>query len=258
MALAPSSAEIICSLGAADQLVGIGRFVTHPPEIQHLPRVGGLHDPDLEKIASLKPTLMILRGASASLERMCRDQNIRIYHDRTDSLASVFETIDQLGKLLGASDNAKKLNNGLKQKLDAIKSESATTPRPRVLLTLRSPDRLATITTVAANAYLSELIYLAGGENIFGDSDVSYPQVRLEEIIARNPDIIIEVMPGASIDDDRRLQLLNQWSRLSAVEAVSKGHVFFVTESYATIPSPRVVLMAERLAQIIAPVQASP
>ena len=258
IALAPSTAETICALGTADRLVGIGSYVTHPPSILRLPRVGGLYDPNLEAILALHPDLVILRGSSAPLEQLCTDHHIRIYRDRTDSLSSIFGTITDIGTLLGVADQADSLTADLRAALERIEQRGQGQPRPRVLLTLRSPARLGALTTVAGDAYLNDLIRIAGGDNIFADMQVPYPQVRLEEILTRQPDIIIEVMPGESIDADRRRVLMDQWRGLGSINAVRQNHVFFITDDFALIPSPRVALMAERLARIISSVRPSP
>ena len=69
--ISPNSAESICDLGACDRIVGVDKFCVYPPSLQHRPRVGGLFDPDLEKIVALRPDLVVLRGHSDTLERLC-------------------------------------------------------------------------------------------------------------------------------------------------------------------------------------------
>lgn len=258
IAIAPSSAEVICALGAEERLVGISSYVTWPQSLLTLPRVGGLHDPSLESIIAIKPDLVILRGSSTSLERMCADHDIRVYRDRTDSLPSIFTTITELGELLGAVDQADALKRDLRSQLDQIEMASRSDDPPAVLLTLRGPERLANVTTVAGDTYLNELIRIAGGRNIFGDTDAPYPQIRMEEIVARQPDVIIELLPGLSIDDAQRDALLAQWQPFDSIKAVRAGEVRFITDDYATVPSPRVVLMARRMADIIAVVRKAP
>lgn len=258
IAIAPSSAEVICALGAERRLVGISSYITWPESLLKLPRVGGLHDPNLEAIALLRPDLVVLRGSSASLERMCADHDVGVYRDRTDSLPSIFATITELGDLLGAADEADALNRDLRSKLDQIEQASQSDDPPAVLLTLRGPERLANVTTVAGDTYLNELIRIAGGRNVFGETDAPYPQIRMEDIVARQPDVIIEVMPDLPMDAARRDALIAQWKPFNSIKAVRDGQVRFITDEFATVPSPRVTLMARRLADIIASVRKAP
>ena len=94
------------------------------------------------------------------------------------------------------------------------------------------------------------MIALAGGHNVFGHVDVAYPQIGLEEVIAAQPEIILDVLPGEAIDAARREALLSQWQAVDATPAVRNKRVYFLTEDYVLIPSPRIVLLAEKLVEI--------
>ena len=96
IANAPSNAEIVCALGAGDRLVGVSRYVSYPPELKDLPRLGGLDDPDLEAILTLRPDLILQRGHNEHVARLCARHGISLYHDRTDSLPSLFTTIEEI------------------------------------------------------------------------------------------------------------------------------------------------------------------
>ena len=250
IALAPNTAEMICALGECDRLIGVSPYATYPPELGKLPKVGGLRDPDLESILALNPDLLILRGHNDKLEKLCQAGNIRILHDHTDTFASIFATIEQLGELLGVEERAAKLQTDLHDRLNAI-AKRAPHNRPTVFLVLRSPDRLANLTTVGKRTYLNEIIDVAGGRNLFADLDVAYPQIALEEVLARDPDIIIEAMPGRDLDNARREQLLDQWRAAGFAEQANSNRIHFLTADFALIPSPRVVLTAEWINDIL-------
>ena len=250
VALAPSTAEIIFDLGEGRRLVGISRYATFPPEVTRLPKVGGLRDPDLEAIVSLKPDLVILRGQNTPVEQLCADSGIRLFHDRTETLPDLFATIDALGRELAVPDTAKRLADSLQARLDAVRLAARQRPRPRVLVTMRTPDRLGSLTTVARGSFLNDLIDLAGGDNVFADVDAPYPEVALEEILLRKPDVIVEIMPGQTLDDAQRREIAGQWRAAGLGPVVDSGRLHLVTEDFALIPSPRVVLMAEKLASL--------
>ncbi len=249
IATSPSNTEIICALGAADRLVAVSSYATHPPEILKLPKIGGLFDPDMESILVLDPDLLVMRGRNANVEKLCSDHNIRFYEDKTDTLDTLYTTIRELGDILGRPEDATELIKRTKSRLKEIKS-TATKTRPKVLLTLRSPDKLGGITTVSRKSYLGQVIEFAGGENVFANLDTPYPQISLENIVSKQPDVIIEAMPGEENADKLQKQLLAQWRDVGNIKAAKRGHIVVLTEDYVLIPSPRVVLLAERLQNI--------
>jgi ABC-type Fe3+-hydroxamate transport system substrate-binding protein len=243
--------EIICALGAGDRLVGVGRYVTYPPRAGRLPRVGGLRDPDLEGILTLAPDLVILRGRQENVERLCHERGIAVYHDPTQTLAGLKTAIADLGRLLNRPAQADALWAGIQRGLGEIAARAAGRSAVRVLLAMRSPDRLANITTVARGSYLHEVLEISGGRNIFGELDVAYPQVSVEEIVARKPEVIIEV-PGVA-PSDGGIAMLAQWERLAGIPAVDGKRVHLLAEDYALVPSPRVVLLASKLFALLHP-----
>jgi len=251
IANAPSNAEIVCALGAEDLLVGVSDYAKFPESIRKLPRVGGLDDPDLETIVALRPDLVIQRGHNEHVASLCARLGIRMYADRTDSLPSLYTTITELGDLLDRRQQATELCHSIRSRLEAIAGQ-APSSRPRVLLALRSPDRLTPMTTVGKSSYLHAVIELAGGLNIYADAGIAYPTIGLEEIVARSPDVILDALPGETIDEARRRELLAQWAKLATVPAVQRGDIHFLTEDYALTPSPRVTLLAARLNEIFA------
>jgi len=256
IALAPNAAEIICALGSAKHLVGVGRFCTFPAVLQTLPKVGGLRDPDLEAILALHPDLMVLRGSGSAIEpirHLAIDHGIRIYDDRVETLDDLYQTIRELGELFGRRPQATRLTQHIRAALKSVAARAATRPKVKVLFTLRNPDSLTPLMTIGRRTFLSEIIEVAGGENVFGDQDTRYPAVSLEEVVARNPTVIIESMPNQVIDRARRVALLNQWRGLTSVHAVQNRRVHFVTQPFLTIPSDRVTLAAELLLSLIHP-----
>lgn len=254
IALAPNAAEIICMLGAAEALVGVSSFCTWPPELANVPRIGGLRDPDLEVVMSLKPDLVVLRGQHGPLRGLCRDQHIPIFDDQVETLDELYATVTELGRLLGRRAQADEANRDIRVSLQRVADRAAGRPRPRVLfVVLRSPGVVADVMTTGGKTFLHELIEIAGGVNIFGDQDVLYPKVSLEEIVARSPDVIIETRPTDTIDDVRRGALLDEWGTLPTLPAVRSGRVHFLTEHYITIPSARVTKTARAFLSLIHP-----
>ena len=252
--IAPNSAEIICALGACDRIVGVSKYCVFPPELKTRTRTGGLFDPDLERIVSLRPDLVVLRGKSESLEGLCRERGIELYHDETDTLAGVEQCIRELGKRLGLSKKAASLASGFRARLREIEARTTSRKKPRVMLTVaRQPDRLANLLTTGKGTFLDEMVTLAGGVNVFGDLDMRYPQVSVEAIVAHRPDVIIELMPEVEITPERRKRLLGQWKVLGPIPAVANGRVYFVSDDHCLIPSPRYTQVIEKISRLLHP-----
>ncbi|NOX57990.1 MAG: ABC transporter substrate-binding protein [Planctomycetes bacterium] len=250
IATSPSNTEIICALGACDRLVAVSSYATYPPEIQGVQRIGGLLDPDMESILALSPDLLVMRGVSTQIQNLCRDHSIRFYQDRTDTLETMYKTIRELGELLHLQTEASALILKTRDQLRQIQKSVKARRRPRVLLTLRSPDKLSSITTVSDKSYLGEVIKLAGGDNVFGNLNAAYPSITLEDIVAQQPDLIIEAMPGEKNPKKLRENAIGLWRGVAGIQAGQRGNVIVLTEDYVLIPSPRVVQLATRLQRI--------
>ena len=252
--ISPNSAEIICELGACDRIVGVDKFCVYPPPLLHRPRVGGLFDPDLEKIVALRPDLVVLRGHSDALERLCASLDIRIYHDRTETLADVSVCITELGRLLDREAQAVKLVDAFHARIAAIRKRVAGRPRPRVFLTYSlQPDRIANVLTAGKGMFLSDMLEIAGGFNVFGHLDMRYPQISTEAIVAQHPDIILQLTPEIELTDALQEQVLDLWRKLGPIPAVENNRVYILTDDHCLIPSPRYVEIIEKVSRLIHP-----
>lgn len=254
ISLAPNAAEIIAALGASSRLVAVSDFCVYPPELNALPRVGGLFNPDLEAIVTLGPDLIVLRGRNATLERLCADRGIRVFLDPTESFDDIFLAIRELGELLDRRGEAAALEGEMRRRLEAVAGAVAGRVRPRVFVTIaRRPDSLAGILTASRGTFVHEIITRAGGDNVFSGTDIDYPQVSPEAILAAQPDVIVEAMPEAEPSAELERRVRDLWRRLGPLPASQTGRVFILTEDNVLIPSPRVVEVIERLARRLHP-----
>lgn len=253
VAIAPNTAEMICAIGACDAIVGVSKFCVFPPELKSRPQVGGLYDPDLEGILALRPDLLVTRGHHDALIRIAEQGNFRIYHDETDSISGIKRTVLELGTMLGRDKQAQDVVTEFQGRLDAIRQANQSKPKPRVLITVsRNPERLSNILTAGRGTFLTEMIEIAGGVNVFGTLDMRYPEVSVESIIAEQPDCIIELMPDVDvIAQDQKLR--QQWADLPSIPAVAANRVYFLTADNALIPSTRFANLVEEVARILHP-----
>lgn len=252
--IAPNAAEIICDLGACDRIVAVSKFCVHPPQLRERPRAGGLFDPDLEKIVALRPDLIVLRGHSESIERLCEKRGIRVYQDDTQTLAQIEQTTMELGRMLGLESRAIEIVKQMRQTVRSIRKRVAGRDKPRVFMTYaRRPDRLANLLTAGPGTFLAEMIEIAGGANVFADLDMRYPQVSLEAIMAKRPDVVIELVPEVELTPALRRSMRAQWNALGPIPAVRNDRVYFLTDDNALIPSPRVVEIIDKVSRLLHP-----
>lgn len=254
IAFAPNAAEIIADLGAADDLVAVGDFCNWPPEIAGRPRVGGLFDPNLEAIIRLRPDLLVLRGRNDDLLRLCAERGIRIYHDPTERMEDIYTILHELGELLGRREAAQQVEQEMRTGLRRIASVVAGRSRPRVFITVaRQPDSLANVLTASRGTFVQEIVELAGGENVFADLAMTYPQVSPEAILAAQPEVIIEVMPEAKGGEALTSRVRELWRKLGPMPAVQNDRVYVLADENALTPAPRIVKVVARVARLLHP-----
>lgn len=256
--MAPNSAELLCAIGACDRLVGVSSYCTFPPELTTLPKIGGLTDPDVETLLTLKPDLVILRGQGGSVRRLCENQDIAIYDDQVETLGDIYRTTQDLGRLVGHPRQAEalieRIRAGLASVADSVAGREPVTVLPVII---RDRSGLTNLMSCGKNTFLTELIEIAGGRNIFGDMSTDYPNISLEEVIGRQPEVIIEFLPGDALDEQESAELIGHWDAFDSIPAVRSGRIHIVHEPFVTVPSDRVVQSAALLRDLIHPGGAS-
>lgn len=254
ISLVPNVTEILFAIGAGPQVVAVSSYDRFPPEVEKLPKVGALLDPDTERILSLKADLVITYGSQVDLHEQMKRAQIPIYDYRHGGLDHVFATMRALGRRTGHAAEAGKVAAAIEARINAVKSRVAGKPRPRTLLVFgREPRALRNIYVSGGRGFLHDMLVAAGGEDVFKDVDRESVQATTETILARAPDVIIEVRSenipvGAELDEE-----LRSWARLAAVPAVRSKRVYFITGQGMTVPGPRVADGVERMAAALHP-----
>ena len=254
VSMGPNLTETIFALGRGDHVVGVTDFCIYPPEVRNLPKVGGYINPNLERLLALGPDLVIVRGKHEKVDRFCRSKAIPILHVHMDTLSSIYEGIIQLGSVFRKVERAQMLCEGIRHQLKAVSRDVSQYPRQKVFISLgRAPGSLANIYTAGGPSFMSEILKIAGGDNIFEDLKQSYPEVSKESLIRRAPEVIFEMRPGEGIPDSRRKQIREDWKALRGIPAIVNGRIHILTEDYLLIPGPRVGVATRFLAKTLHP-----
>jgi iron complex transport system substrate-binding protein len=254
VSLVPSVTEMLFLMGAGPRVVAVSSFDHFPADVDKLPRVGALIDPDFEKILSLRPDLVITYGSQNDLAAKLAKANVPTYGYRHGSLSNITTTLRELGRRLDAASKAEAAAAGIERDLDAIRTRVSGEARPKALLVIgREPRSLRAINVSGGSGFLHDLLELAGGTNIFGEVKRESMLVSTEAILARAPDVILELhytdTPSRALVDQERAA----WSILSAVPAVKHGRVELLFGEELVLPGPRVVVTATVFARALHP-----
>ena len=135
--------------------------------------------------------------------------------------------------------------------LEAIR-DGASGYRPRVFLVhSREVGTMGSVYSGGGESFFNELIDIAGGVNIFGDVEDDSIQPSLEEVLKRQPEIIIELLPAKKDDPDQIAQRVQDWGQLETLPAVQQGRVHVLAGDYLLLIGPRLHLAARRFAEVI-------
>ena len=254
VSLVPALTEMLFAIGAGPQVVGVGSFDTFPPEIQKLPRVGALLDPDTERILSLKPTLVVTYASQTELNTQFERAGIKAYVYRHGGIETIFKTLRDLGEATGQRKQADEVVRGLQTRMDAVRARVRGRPRPRVLLIIgRQPKTLREIYVSGGRGFLHEMLEIAGGRNAFADVSRESVQPSQETMLARAPDVIVELQVEAMFGSADVAEAKTVWSALSSLPAVRNNRVHVLTGQYLVVPGPRIADATEALARTIHP-----
>ncbi len=248
ISLSPSITETLFALGAGDRVVGVTQFCDRPGEAKAKPKVGGIINPDLEAIVVLKPDLVIAQKSQAVAPRL-GGLGIATLEIRNANIRELMHSYAEIGAAIGAGSQAQKLLAELEAKIKWMKQATRKVKRVKVLLVVdRNPLYVA-----GGKTFIDELIALAGGKNIFGDSRAPYPQVSLEEIMTRAPEVIIEVIVMPGDKEPVKSKGRPGWERWGMIPAVASGRIYNMKDDSLLRPGPRLAVALEKLFSLLHP-----
>ncbi len=275
VSLSPSSTEILFAVGAGPKVVGVTDYCNYPHEIKarietnELTRVGGYWNPSIETIVKLKPDLVLISTAKCTVKtneckgnckRRCeitmqvaaqlRSLGLNVLTLGPHSMSDVLDNILLVGKTTGNAAEASNLVEKLRQRIDSVIKKSKAAPsRPKVYFEVWNDPYMS----VSSGTWIGDVISLVGGTNIFGEAVSEWPIIDSEDIIKRNPDIIVfPVIPGVprfwgSFEDVKKRPGWN------STNAVRNGNLYEVPRDFISRPGPRLVEALEMLEKMVHP-----
>lgn len=248
VSLAPNLTEILYALGLGDRIVAVTQFSTHPTEASRKPRVGSYARLNVEKIISMRPDLVIgtKDGNNPRTVKLLDQAGIPVYVVNPRKVMDMVSTIREVGKLCGAEKKAQKLASRIEIRMRRISRKTAGIEKPLVFLQINIKPMMS----VNRNTYHHDVIRLAGGRNMTGDEPITYPRISLEEVLQRNPEVIIisSMERGGRYEKARR-----SWYRWATLRAVKNNRVHLVNSDLLDRPSPRLMSGLEILVRLFHP-----
>lgn len=240
VSLAPSLSEIVVELGARDLLVGVLDGGERPAALAHLPSVGRYGQLELESLLALQPDLLLLWPDSISgaqrqqLERF----GIPLLVAEPRDLAHLAEQFAEIGKRIGRAEQGQRLRQQFSERLAELAARYRRERPLRVFYQIWD----APLYTIGGRQIISDALRVCGAENVFAELDLPAPQVSVEAVLQRDPEVIL-AGTGAQLDAWRA------WPRLAAV---ARNQLLQVPDKGLERPSFQMLTATERLCQALA------
>ncbi len=249
ISLAPSITEILYFLELGDRVVGVTSYCNYPEEVHKKPRIGTYWEFNLEAILALKPDLVLAmahQGEGETSLNVLRHWKIPYYLGRADTLPELFRLIEDLARLTGQEEIARRKLPPLKARAQQVQARVQGLPRPRVLLEIDQEPLI----TVGRSSIQGDLIQRAGGANIAKNIDQRYPLFNLEEVLTAQPEVILFTGMAKAVSLPGRMNFWRRWHMLPAVRA---NRLLWVEPDLVDRPGPRLVDGLELLANFFHP-----
>ena len=246
ISLAPNLTEIVFAVGGGDRLVGNTTYCDYPAEAKTIAKVGDSLQPSLERIIALRPQVVLISTAS-QLEvftQQLHNQNIAVFVTDPQDLDGIFRTIEQVGQILGQSEQANQLVKKLRERTSAVEQAVKNAKPVRVFYQVSGEP----LYTLGKDAYLTDLIRRAGGVSVTADVPGAWPRYSNESALAAKPEAIILPTGGSMGAANSSVT-----DALRNSPAVLAGRVYKINDDYLARPGPRLVDGLEAMAHALHP-----
>jgi iron complex transport system substrate-binding protein len=251
VSLAPSVTELVFELGLDAHLVGVTRFCRYPPKAMAIEKVGGFFDVSVERLISLRPSLVVGLKEHEETLRAAKRFGIETLTINHSTVAGIRESFTALGQACGRQEEASAKLAALHTREEALKEGARSTAAKRALVVVgRTHEGSATsgLYVSGKDGYYSEVLNLVGLKNVNESSTIAIPSLSEEGVRALDPEVIIEIV---NRDDEVREAPEMLWSRYTTLSAVREKRVFVLSQDFASIPGPRYIELAELLARLL-------
>ncbi|MCX5782582.1 MAG: cobalamin-binding protein [Elusimicrobia bacterium] len=230
ISLAPSITKSLYLLGLEKEVVAVTVYC--PIRAKEKEKIGTVLEPNIEKIVSLNPGLIIASkegNLPQPIEKL-RKLGLKVYvMDQADSFNGICKEFVKLGKITGREEKSFKIVSESRKRIESLSAKIKAVKHPSIFWQISSKP----IFTASSRSFINDFIEFAGGRNVFADLKQRHPQVSREEIITRNPDIMIITAMGAE-----SAEVVKSWQKFPELNAVRNGNIFVVEDDLFSEPTP--------------------
>ena len=246
ISLAPNLTEIIFAIGAGNRLVGRTSYCDFPAEAKAVAEVGDTLHPSLERVIALQPQVVLI-STSSQLEvftHQLQSQNIAVFVTDPRDLDGVFRTIDQVGRIVGHTQQAEQLIKQLRDRTQAVEEAVKGKQPVRVFYQVSAEP----LYTIGRDAFITDLIRRAGGISVTADVPGAWPKYSNESALAARPEAIILPTGGSMGAGNSAVT-----ESLRQSPAALAGRVYKINDDHLARPGPRSVDGLEAMAKALHP-----
>lgn len=243
VSLSPSTTEILFSLGLGKEIVGVTNYCDYPEEAREKAKIGGMTNPSIEAILSLRPDIVVMTrdGNPKEVKEKLRSMGIKTYVFNARRISELPYGIRDMGRSLGVRENAERLAREIERALKSFEKRYSRSSHRKKVLFILWPEPLM---VAGPGTSIDDAIRLLGADNIAARSRIPYPKYSIEDLILQSPDVIII---GRSMGKDIREASKGLLERLRSLPAVRNGRVFYVGDGLYRL-GPRVIKGIEEVA----------
>ncbi|MBI2867509.1 MAG: ABC transporter substrate-binding protein [Chloroflexi bacterium] len=249
VSLSPGATEVIFALGAGGLVIARDQFSDYPPEAKQKAELS-YSNPNMEQLLGLSPDLVIIAGRQRPFLQQMEQRGLNVlFMVEPQTLDGVLEHILLLGKALDHNEQAKRLADDMRRRIDAVKARVAdVTTGPRVFYELT-----ADLYTVAPQSFVGGMFGLLKARNVAEGASTPFPQLSQEVVLQRDPEVVIladAAQYGLGNESAETVRVRPGWQGMAAVR---NNRVYAIDSNLLNRPGPRIVEGLEMLAKLLYP-----
>jgi len=245
VSLAPANTEIAYAIGAGDKMVAGTSYDDYPEAAKALPKIGDFANPNIEKIASYSPDLVLAAGGiQDKLRSKLEALGMKVYVVDPKTYDGTIATIENVGKLAGTEAAATAVADTMTAAETEVQAKvSGLTPASTFLEIYSKP-----LMTAGSGTFIDDMIAIAGGENIGAQAGAGFPNFSTEVLVKDDPQVYIADSGSMSAPGE-----INKRPGFGELTAVKDGKVYVIEDSIIARPGPRLAEGLQKLAEMIHP-----
>lgn len=251
VSIAPSCTEILFALGLGDKVAGVTEYCDYPEEAKEKPKIGTFTTPNLEAIVALQPDLVLATGGvQAEVLGRMEELGLTVFAVNPATFAQTVAVIRLIGQITGAGEEAERIARDMESRADAVAArvrdmEAEGKGRPRVFYEIYYENN---VWTAGRSSIISDLVRLAGGENLGDVEENDYYEFSVERLMAENPQVYL--VGSGSMFEPGDITSRPGWDRM---DAVREGRVRVIDEDLVYRTGPRLIEGLEAIHRAIYP-----